>query len=812
MGTVGLNFGSPTSGAGFDVSSTVSQIVANLEKVETPWKNQLAALESQDAVISNLGSLIASLSTDVSSLTDFQGVLAQKEGSSSDTNVLQLNAANSSASAGTHSIVVENLAQTSSGYLDKISNASDTLGGSITIQTDGNSQTFKISDLSSSSQTLNGLAAAINSAGIGVIASVLTDSTGSRLSLVSATSGAAGQMTITSKLTDAKLVSTTNTTGAINYNSTVTGKDAKLEIDGVPLTSASNIVSNLIPGVTFQLLSASPQQSDGTLEPVQVVIANNNSGVESAVNQFVTDYNSLVKALNAQEGKDSSGNPEPLFGSPTLSLLQQQMFNGLNTTSPNGYLDAIKANMGVTLSGSMTISLGNGTTTKFQIGSGTPGNGTFYTGSGSDADTLEGLAAAINAQAASTPVAYSADPGGSSGSITVNNASLLTGSAPELAGSFTIQAGAGSTQTVSLDDVNSAEGGTSLSDIAKYINDNAAKLGVMASVADNGDGTSTLSLSTALSGGGALTMRSSLDIPGLGVTAAVVTSSGVSSLTLINQSAGTNGAMTVHSTITASIPDALNYTAQVGTGSASNSGTLAAVNATDVLGGSLIIQEGGGAQATVTMDQVQAAEGGTTLDDLAQYIHANGALLVVDAAIVTNSDGTVSLSLTSNSGGSAGTMNITSNLYNTSQATSAALHYTSSSDINNFTALGISANNDGTLTFNANQLDSLLNSDFASVVGFFQNANSWGQRINGILNSTGTASSTGILNLAQNSNSNIESTLNAEITKEDSLIAAQKTKLTAELNQANQILQELPSQLTGMDELYSAITGYNQKS
>jgi flagellar hook-associated protein 2 len=34
--------------------------------------------------------------------------------------------------------------------------------------------------------------------------------------------------------------------------------------------------------------------------------------------------------------------------------------------------------------------------------------------------------------------------------------------------------------------------------------------------------------------------------------------------------------------------------------------------------------------------------------------------------------------------------------------------------------------------------------------------------------------------------------------------------LTNELNQANEILQELPSQLTGIDELYSAITGYNQ--
>ncbi len=64
----------------------------------------------------------------------------------------------------------------------------------------------------------------------------------------------------------------------------------------------------------------------------------------------------------------------------------------------------------------------------------------------------------------------------------------------------------------------------------------------------------------------------------------------------------------------------------------------------------------------------------------------------------------------------------------------------------------------------------------------------------------------------QSSNSNIESTLNAEISKEQSYISAQQTSLTAELNQANQIMQELPTELQGMNELYSAITGYNQDS
>src|SRR5208337_1319712 len=129
---------------------------------------------------------------------------------------------------------------------------------------------------------------------------------------------------------------------------------------GVPLTSASNTVSNLIPGVTFQLLAPSPEESGNTLQPVQVVIANDNSGVESTVNQFVTDYNSLINAINTQEGNTSSGTPEPLFGSPTLSLLQQQLLSNLNTESPDGYLDPVSSTAGATLSGSIGISLACG--------------------------------------------------------------------------------------------------------------------------------------------------------------------------------------------------------------------------------------------------------------------------------------------------------------------------------------------------------------------------------------------------------------------------------------------------------------------
>ncbi len=689
MGTVGLSFGSPTSGTGFNVSSTVAEIVSNLQNVETPWQNQLTSLESQDTAISNLGSLLSNVSNDIGQLTDFEGVLAQKEGSSSDTNVLDLTSASASAAAGTYAVVVNSLATTANGYLDPITNASDALSGSMTIQANGGATyTFQMDSGTSSgdtyytgsgNDTLADLVSTINSADIGVTATVTTDANGSRLSLVSTTSGGGGSLSVTSAIADGST--------ALNYNPNLaTGVDASVSVNGVNYNTASNTVSNLIPGVTFQLLGSSASGSQ-----VQVVISNDNSGVESAVNQFVNDYNSLISAVNTQEGNDSSGNPEPLFGSPTLSLLQQELLGSITTQNPNGSLDSISATAGVTLSGSMTLQVGSGTTYTFGMDAGTSSGDTFYTGSGND--TLADLASTINSA-------------------------------------------------------------------------------------------------------------------NIGVTAAVVTSNGQSTLTFTSGTTGSNGALSVTSAIDATTPSALTFADSGYTSTTPDSGTLGSTaGSSDTLAGSVTVQVGGGSPQTIDMNTVNSAEGGTTLADLQQYIASNSSTLGFTA-----SPGTNNLTLTSNTNGSAGALAVTSNLYDTTNSTNSTLAYTNSSDINTLTALGVSVNNDGSLTFDANSLDSLLNTDFSGVVGFFQNADSWGQSISSVLTNAGSSSSTGILTLAANANSTTESTLNAEISKEQSYISAQQSSLTTELNQANEILQQLPSELQGIDELYSAITGYNQNT
>ncbi len=364
MGAVGLNFGSATSGQGFDVTTTVNQIVTNLQNVESPWKTQLTALQSKDTALSSLGTQISTLSTDLQNLTDFSGTMAYKTGSSSDTNVLTLSSASAQAVAGTHTIVVQNLAQTSSAASDAVG-ATDTLTGGITFKVGtGAWQTVNVGD-GSTAATLSGLSAAINNAGLGVTSSVLTNADGTqRLSLVSRTDGAAGEITIADATSDPTSPTTladstkADTNAGLGLKTIQDGIDATINVDGVTLTSASNTVTNAIPGVTFQLLSTGGTGSGSAPQTVQVIIANDTSSIETAINTFVTDYNTTIKAINAQEGKDSSGNPEPLYGTSVLAQLQQGLMSAVSSSFGKNTINSL-ISLGITanVSADGTISL-----------------------------------------------------------------------------------------------------------------------------------------------------------------------------------------------------------------------------------------------------------------------------------------------------------------------------------------------------------------------------------------------------------------------------------------------------------------------
>ena len=333
MSVVGISFGSATSGTGFDVSTTVTSIMTNMRAPETEWATETTALQAQDTVLSTLGTDLSSLSTALSSLTSFDGSFSQKNGATSNTSVATLTDATTDAVAGTHSLTVQSLATTSQQHSSTVASGA-TLSGSMTLQVgSGSSQTIT---LDAGDNTISGLANAINHAGAGVYATVITDSTGSRLSLTSSSSGAGGEMTVdTSGITDSN-----GTT--LSMTETQAGGDAAYTLDGIALTSSTNSISTALPGVTFQLLGTSSSS-------VTMQIANDTSSISSALSTFVSAYNTLATALSGQEAKTSTGAAEPLFGDQTLSLIQSQLATGLAFMTGNSGATSNLAQLGITV-------------------------------------------------------------------------------------------------------------------------------------------------------------------------------------------------------------------------------------------------------------------------------------------------------------------------------------------------------------------------------------------------------------------------------------------------------------------------------
>jgi len=98
-------------------------------------------------------------------------------------------------------------------------------------------------------------------------------------------------------------------------------------------------------------------------------------------------------------------------------------------------------------------------------------------------------------------------------------------------------------------------------------------------------------------------------------------------------------------------------------------------------------------------------------------------------------------------------------------------------------------------------------------MNFFQPGSgspSFGDNLTAVLNSLGKQRAEWRSSSCSSANSSEETQLNTNISNEETTIAAQRTTLTNELNQANFTLTEIPQQIQNINEIYSAITGFNQ--
>ncbi|MDB5654674.1 MAG: Flagellar hook-associated protein [Tardiphaga sp.] len=105
---------------------------------------------------------------------------------------------------------------------------------------------------------------------------------------------------------------------------------AKFTLDGVSLTRDTNDITDVLSGVTFNLLQTTP--TDAT---VDISIEADTSTIETALQTFVTAYNAMRDYVSTQQTLDSDGTVDSssvLFGDGTMRQTTTQLEQALNTT------------------------------------------------------------------------------------------------------------------------------------------------------------------------------------------------------------------------------------------------------------------------------------------------------------------------------------------------------------------------------------------------------------------------------------------------------------------------------------------------
>ena len=220
----------------------------------------------------------------------------------------------SSASSGTYSLIVNNLATESklitSGHAETTASIAS---GTVTIVI-GSSASATVT-INSTNNTLDGLRLAVNNLGLDVKASFLNDGDATnpyRLLISGTQTGSSGTVTMSHTTTQTPFSAGSS---AISFETTQTARDASLLLDGVSITKSSNTVTDVISGAALKLQSA----GSGTIS-----LSTDTEAITTKVSDFVDEYNDLSLFLNEQLALDSETEETGvLFGNFAVQNLQQ---------------------------------------------------------------------------------------------------------------------------------------------------------------------------------------------------------------------------------------------------------------------------------------------------------------------------------------------------------------------------------------------------------------------------------------------------------------------------------------------------------
>ena len=337
-------------GSGIDINGLVTDIL-DAERKPTQTRLDLKEADFQ-AQLSSFGTLkgaISSFQSTTSSLR-FSSNLLQVSATSTDEDAFSMSTV-SNAKESSFTFEVSAMAQAHSVASGTFANISDTVGtgtltfsfGTTTYDSDTDVyDTFTkdaeraSSDVVIDDGSLEGIRDAVNTAKIGVTASIINVGTaGFKLLFTSDDPGLNNSMEITvaDDLTDnvdtnglSQLAYETN---AVNMTETTRGQDASVRYNGLLVTRESNTINDLVAGVTFNLKA--PSQSGAA----DVSLARDSSQIGSLVDSFIKGYNDLVSTLDTLTAFVPGGNSGALLGDSVARGVANELRGVLNQAIPN---------------------------------------------------------------------------------------------------------------------------------------------------------------------------------------------------------------------------------------------------------------------------------------------------------------------------------------------------------------------------------------------------------------------------------------------------------------------------------------------
>ena len=349
------------SSAGIGSGLQVEDIITKLMSIE---KQPVTRLQTQASTIQTKISAYGQLQSALSSFRDASLSLTRattwgaSTATSSDPTSIQVTAGEG-AVPGNYAISVQSLASSHAAVTRTYDSADELVGaGTLRVEIGSFGQAGfapqpnldAINIDISATDTLTTVRNKINAAGAGVSAIIVNDATGARIIISSTNPGSSSVFRTSGDGGAAAFAFEPGLDPGLNaMTQTQAAADAQLKINGLDVTSPTNTLTDVVQGLTINLLQP-------TTGAAQITVAQDNDALKKSVDTFVESYNALAKMLRTQTKYDEATQKAgSLQGDSTAVGLQRQLRNVLTSESPaSSVYETINA-IGITLQADGTL-------------------------------------------------------------------------------------------------------------------------------------------------------------------------------------------------------------------------------------------------------------------------------------------------------------------------------------------------------------------------------------------------------------------------------------------------------------------------